>query len=289
MAKKIPTPSHERLIITILSILVICLFLLQKSNKLNWFNQIFPGNRVVLEVGQEKIFEKDLHQQINTLAPENPEKNLTTSQEDKLLARYITQSIILQKAADDGLISLDPSFFNSRRKDYQKRNEQVSKVKTLVEEKSVVIEGEFIAIWFDNVEAGSLGYYKAKEIAYAKIKQIYERVKNGQLTCKQAGEMIKADSSLEKIDPAYQANAYINFKHTVGEQISFNKKFSDLIWNLQEGELSELYLAKDYTQDYGYVPAVYMFGVVNDHKEAQYTSFNEWYQSAAKTYAIKRS
>jgi len=239
------------------------------------------NNEVALKVGEEKIFSKD-YKNFSQLTINDQ------SVKDQLSRKFIRESILLQAGAKEGLVELDESIFNSKNMDLKKRASAASQIKNRIENDSIAIEGEYIAIWFDNVEVRELDYYEAKNLAFRKINYLYHQVKNGKMTMVEAGEHIRNDVRLASIDKAYKKNAYIEFKKMNKERISFSPEFSDAMWQLNEGELSEVIVAKDMTSDRGFTEAIYLFGKVNKINEPKYISFASWYQQAHKEHKIEK-
>src|SRR3989344_9557888 len=160
-------------------------------------------NTAVMKVGDELIYQEDFDFEKSQYPP------VKGVDVNKLLVDKITaDSIILQAAKADGVITLDNSVFNSQNKNYLKRVKLIQQAKKTINEKSDSISGSYVAIWFFNDVAPKIGVEKAKQIALEKITKIHADVRSGKLTMKQAGETIAKDKSLEDTDPAYQTNAY---------------------------------------------------------------------------------
>jgi len=251
--------------------LILLLFVFLKQSKAN----------VLLKVGNEKIYRKD-YQKVSQLTVKGQ------SIEDKLSRKFVRESILLQAGAKENLVELDKSVFNSKNKDLKKRAQLAYQVEKIVKDNTIAIEGEYVAIWFDNVEVGPLGYDEAKKRAYRKIKFLHDQVKSGSMTMAEAGENIKNDEKLALIDKAYKKNAYIEFKNMLNERISFSPEFNQAMWNLEEGEISVIVAAKDKTLDRGLTEAIYLFGKVNKKKEPKYISFAAWYNQAREEYSIEK-
>lgn len=242
-----------------------------------------PSQTKIAKVGTETLYQKDLDTE---LAAYPVIKGVDAS---KLLQKkLISDSIILQGAAADKIITLDPNVFNSVDKNYEKRLQLIAQAKKSIQGQSDHIQGTIVSIWFSNSQPGPAGYEKGKQIAYAQISKLYNDVKSGKITIEQAGEAIKNDSELAQVDPAYAANALIPFEASGNSAITFDKPFNTMLWNLPQGQLTPLYLAKD--KDYKtkqMIDAVYMFAQVSQRKtDTGITDFQTWYDQKQKLYEV---
>ncbi len=247
------------------------------------------SQKTIIVVGKENIYQQDLDYAYSRF-PKSPNISEEKQQaiKEKIKTNLIDQSITLQAGEAQGLVELNPNIFNSTRKDYQERYEAVKKIKQQIEQQSIAYEGSYIAVWFVNDIVGELGYTKSKQIAYQTIKPIYDQVKSGQITMKQAGELIASDESLQKIDPNYKGHAYYEFEASVNKTITFNASFNKIIKQTPAGEITPLYLAKDNTQNLGYVDAVYIFAQVNKNQITKIANYDEWLTTQKSNYAIKQ-
>jgi hypothetical protein len=170
-----------------------------------------------------------------------------------------------------------------------KRIQKIAQVKSLVEKQADGISGSVVSIWFDNITVGPLGLEKSKARALEKIQPIYNEVKTGRLTMEQAGKRIQADSSLAVLDSQYKANAYFTFSVNKGEDISFDKRFDAVLWNLKDNEISNIYLAQDNGLILGKsINVAYVFGQVTEkRKSGIITNFDDWLMRLKQRYATK--
>ncbi len=245
-------------------------------------NVVNPADKIILKVGEENIYEKDLDTE---LAYFPGKKTLTTK--ERLLKKLIKDSIVLQAAKTDGLITLSDSVFNSLNKNYLQRVQLVSSVTQLIENKQKSLSGNIISIWFDNTQPGPAGYNKGKEIALQKITQLQAAVKNKQITIEQAGQQIIQDTNLAQVDPSYAANAILPFSVNTTDKISFDPTFDAKLRSLPASGVSDVYLIKDKDNTGNLVDAVYMFGQVLDRKSGSAGGdFDTWYAQKVSNYAI---
>lgn len=243
-----------------------------------------PNNPIIAKVGEEYIYQNDLNREITSYPPI---KNMDVKK--FLLEKMASDSAILQGGQADGLIKLDSSTFNSPAKDYLKRIKLVQTVKEKVSSKSAGINGAIISIWFMNGKPGAVGYEKGRQIALEKITALHSAVKSGNMTMKQAGESIKKDTRLAQVDPSYKSNALSEFNNMpFNQQITFDPAFNKVIWQLREGEVSEVVTAKDRplgnNDPASAIDALYHFGQVTKKVSSNIASFDNWLAEKQKLY-----
>ncbi len=200
------------------------------------------AKKIIAKVGEEIIYQKDLDTEISFY----PIKSEQTKKD--LLKKIIEDSKYLQIAKEEKLPNIgiiDDNIFNSPDKDYFKRVDSVQKIKKELSQ-ATNLKGVIISIWFLNDRVGPLGYEKAKEIAFSKISSLHQRVKLGELTMRQAAELIKNDASLSQIDPTYKLNAFLEFNVPKGKKITWEEQFDNNLWYMKVGEISEIYTGKSY-------------------------------------------
>jgi hypothetical protein len=282
---------------------IVFLFVIVLS--LNYFNIIslqdllYPGNffkkeasrearvkdreEIIAWAGEEAIYQADLEMELYSYPSTNQEEASKL-----LLVKIVKDSIILQAGSDEGWIKLDSSVFNSIKKDYMKRIGLVREVRRIFDNRQTGIKGNIISIWFNNIYPGAVGYERGKEVALGKITSLQNRVKNKAITIQEAAQEIIDDEGLAQVDSSYVSNAILDFKAGPDEQISFDPVFDDLIRELSEGEVSDVYLAKDEVGEGGVkVDAVYMFAQVNEKEDKGIgLGFDEWYSQKEKKYEV---
>ncbi|MEK7376286.1 MAG: hypothetical protein AABZ57_03855, partial [Candidatus Margulisiibacteriota bacterium] len=178
------------------------------------------ADTIIAKVGEESIFQRDLDTEI-----EYYPKEASVDPKKTLLDKIIQDSVILQGAAAEGLITLDQSLYNSSGKDYLKRVQAVEEAKKAVEGRADSVQGTVISIWFYNMKPAAMGYEKGKEAAFGKISQLQKEVKEGRMTAKQAAEAIQNDTTLAQVDTQYKPNASFDFNATKDKRITFDADF----------------------------------------------------------------
>lgn len=239
---------------------------------------------VFAKVGKELLHESDLNYELSfypTLPGQNPQ--------EIVIAKMIRDSIILQGAADDGLITLDPSIFNSASKDYAKRIETVARARELIEKKSVVLKGTVIAIWFHNMQPGPAGYERGKQIAFAEMNRILSDLQGNRMTMAEAANQIRGNTALAQVDPSYRGNASFDFAVARGQKITFSPEIDAEIFKLSAGQTSGILIGKDLDPRTGQkIDAVYMIARVDEKDTSAVSNFDSWYESKSNVYKVVR-
>lgn len=251
--------------------------------------------QAIAQVGKETLYGQDLDYKLKILKIFSPNAFTTSTEqthqtiENKALELAIEDSIILQAGEEEGIITLTPTVFNNPRKNYPERNKLINQAKKELPSKVVdQIDGESISIWFFNMKPPAMGVEKAKKITYNKITKIYEEIKSGRITFKQAGEKIAADQELEKIAVAYKSNAYSIFREVDRDwQIFHDPELNKVLWSLKEGEISPILTGRDFDANGRPYEAYFTVLKVNRRSYAQFSSFKEWLKAKRETYAIK--
>lgn len=239
------------------------------------------GNRVVMTVGEEKIYKKDLQYEMDHY----PQSLLNASTETELKKKMQEDSIILQAARDEGLIKLDDSIFNSTTKSYENRVATVTSVRTQLEEKFGNVKGGVVTIWFYNTEPAKVGIVRGKQIAFQKISELQKLVKSNTISIQEAAERVRRDTSLINLDKAYVANAYIEFDSDLTKGLTFDPEFDKKLAALGEGGVSDVHLASHIMEpDKPAREMAYMFGTV--FKKSAGISFEEWLQPYQQKYEV---
>ncbi|MFW5703692.1 MAG: hypothetical protein ACOCXQ_02565 [Patescibacteria group bacterium] len=241
-----------------------------------------PADDVIATVGQEKIYYIDL-QYIADKYP-NPED----ADVEDILERLVEESVILQAADKDGLIDLSPRFYNSTNKDYLLRQRAINTIKDKINAQSSVIQGKVVSIWFANDVEPEIGLEEGKQFAKEKIDALHAQVVSGQLTIEQAGEMVRNDDSLEKIDIAHDVNALMRFERQQGEGITISEELDEALWQAEEGEVTDVFLVQatpTFLEEE--IDALYMFGQVEEKKvNSRFPSYDSWLEKAKKEYDV---
>lgn len=174
-----------------------------------------------------------------------------------ILDELITQSGLLQKAAELGYMVLDSTFFNNPDKNHLKRLEQVKVARDQIGDQFVkTVDFEAIVIYFHNQQDPEIPLDQAKAAAKAKMDILYSRLQSGSITMEQAGAEIASDNiigdttgiSLIKLDPVYDGNAYMKILgHQFDQQIFIDSTYDEELKSLGEGQFSTVRLFKDYS------------------------------------------
>lgn len=289
-----PVALKQKLPLVLLVLIVIVLIVasgvfyfwkLKPASKTQNTPPVALNKQIIAKVGEELIYQKDLDTEMSYYPKVKPVKQAETRK--FLLEKIATDSAILQGAKADGFISLDSSVFNAPNKDYLKRIKLVEQAKKAVADQTDGIEGMVVSIWFYNIKPGAVGYTKGKEIAYQKITKLQEDVKSKKMTIQQAAAQIRNDASLVQVDPSYKSNALFAFKAGRNQKISFSPQFNALLWKLQEGDISDVFLAQDREKPSGdkKIDAVYMFGTVTKRiSTGKITDFISWLSQKERIY-----
>jgi len=249
----------------------------------------------VATVGAETIFQADIEQN----------KPLYPAAEDveKLaLNGLIRQSVIIQAAAEQGWIDIDEQTFNTPRKNQYERTQLVKEVENIFNENRSRVEGSLVAIYFLNEFPGPIGYEAGRQLAETKMRDIYSKLRSGSMTMQQAGVLISDDTELERVDIAYQSNAYLEFSIGTNQQVINDPAVNERILSLREGEMSEILTAKsldlstiDFSSENHYaeieqlepVDAFFLIAQVDKRVDGlNYESFEDWVAEQMENYSI---
>lgn len=272
-------------------VFLLILFLLNYFNIIKTFDLLpkpplseKPAGRVIAKVGKELIYQSDLDVEIANMIP-IPDFDLPKY----LLNKIATDSAILQSAQAEGIISLDETVFNSPNKNYMTRVNLVVDIKNQIDQKSDHIKGAVVSIFFINnldSKPGPLGYEKSKQIAFDTLSALQKRVKSREITIDQAGEDIRKNTSLKDLDYSYEINSIFRFSSNKGERITLDENIDQALWNLKEGEVSEVFAASFPDFEGKVREGVYMFGQVFKKNSSIISSLDQWIQDQVKKYEV---
>lgn len=242
---------------------------------------------IAAKVGEENIYQKDLDLAVS-LYPATP----SAETRKFILEKIVTDSIILQGAQTDGLMTLDETVYNSSSTDYLKRTQLVKKMSDQITQEAKKISGAVITIWFINDQSG-------KQAALDKITKLHDDLKSSKITLAQAGDAIKNDPNFAKLDSAYQQKSVLEFKNRSkgleflgSDTVTFDKGIDSLLWNLNEGEVSKVNLIQyqdpNATNMSRRVDAAYVFAhVTKISGNNKIASFEDWLAQKRKVYEVK--
>lgn len=182
--------------------------------------------------------------------------NAQNSGLNTVLDELITQSGLLQKAAELDVFSLDSTFFNAPTKDHIKRLDRVSLARDEIGDLFIkTVDFEAIVIYFHNQKDPLIPIGQAQQAAKNKMDLLYARLQNGEITMEQAGEEISSDNitgdttgvSLSDLDPVFGLNAYMKITgHQFDQQIFVDSTYDEELKSLGEGQISTVRLFKDF-------------------------------------------
>jgi hypothetical protein len=247
----------------------------------------YQSESVVLVVGQEKIYKKDLDFEESVF----PDKYDKTELRKNVLSKMAEDSVILQAASQDGIIQLDSKIFDSPSKDYSQRLNKIAEIKKVVSEKAANVSGEIITVWFYNNEPSEFGYEKGKSIAKTKIDEIHKEVTGKKLTMLQAKAKLLADPDVRKLDPsAYLSNVYMEFRNVqAGQKITADKTFDTLLFNTKVNEYTPVVSIRGKSRGTdGEIELLYAFGYIYSKNTSQDSqTLEEWISTNRSKFIIK--
>ncbi len=201
-------------------------------------------------VGKEYIFFTD----IDYYAYKNGE-DVDEIEVESALEDLVNESVLLQAGESEGWIELDTVTFNNPFKDFSKRDEQISQVQDMFENRKkngTVVE--IITVWFFNgylrEYALNNGIEKAKELAYRKIEAVYKKVVDDGMSMEEASQYLVDDESLKELDLNYDGNAYgVRIYPTeIGTLEDLGGGTNNLLNFIKEsyeGDVSEIFIEQD--------------------------------------------
>jgi len=241
--------------------------LIQDSSK-NWSDYVafaqangarYDCSAPIMTVGKETLYGCDLNAYYalyNTPSYVRPEGiSPQDSELNQVLDKMITDSGMLQKAEELGMITLDETIFNSSSKDIYKRFDALKTIRPQLEDQFIkTFDFEFISIYFHNEVDPEIPVAQAQAVAKQKMDVLYQKVQSGELTMAEAGAQIKADAitgdntnvSLAKMDRLYQQNAYGEIVGKAFDDAVFTDyTLDEEIKSLGEGQMSTVRLCRD--------------------------------------------
>ena len=242
--------------------------------------QPIPG--ALAKIGDETIYNSDLNEELSSYPTSDD-----PSVRDRLFRKMVDDSITLQGAEKLKLASLDATIYNSNSKDYNKRIQAVAAAREAIDNNADGYNGTIVQIWFYNQKPPKVGYAQGRQIAVQKINELHDQVKKGTMTMDQAGDAIRADSNLYNVDEAFRINASFPFLATKEKPATFDKGFNAILAGMKEGQVSDVYTAKDEDVNGAMIDAVYMFGKIDKIVTKNgYTSYANWLEKQKKVYAV---
>lgn len=238
----------------------------------------------IIGVGNEFIYKQDIEYELK-YAPVND-----VAQRKLLEKKLVQDSILLQGAEADKLITLDSSVYNSPNKDYAKRLKLIRTVEKLVVGNSNRINGTVITIWYYNNDlAGPLGYEKGKAFALQKINSLHSAVKSGKISIDEALEQVKQDTSLTQITHEQNANAGIVFDTASQEGPTLDAKLNAALWSLPEGSISDVVsIVDNNAMSHKPTEVAYAFGQVKRkfNSNNNIKDYDSWLKDKKNNYGV---
>ena len=290
------------IIIAVVVVLLIALFLLSRSYGPLSDKSQMPGSgsgddlnkapganysaekpkTAIAKVGEEYIFQEDLEVELANYSG-NKDENVKKILVDKL----VKDSIILQAAKKENLATVSGEIFNSNLKNYGKRFGELKAVEEKFYNNIPRISGTIVTVWFYNMYPAKIGLEAGKAEALKRITALHRRVKNGEITIEQAGDLIKKDPSYDNLDFGYTVNALYSFTEPKGDRITFDDGYNEILWKTNPGEITDVYLARTINEFSGVNDeAFYIFGQVTEKTDGNGQGFPEWYEKQKGNYEV---
>ena len=292
--KKISSLKKFFPLVLILLVFLPLIFVIGKrfqSSKKRTEEDKFPLKKVIAIAGRETLYGQDLNYELSIYFPEVYKSDEPVPEEikKKALDQIIEDSLLLQSAADEGIIDLNETVFNNLNKEYRARNILINSIDEKVEQKLINwVKGELISIWFKNIYEPKMGLEAARQISRAKMEGIYSRLKSGNLiSLEQAAEEIKNDPALALIDPSYQGNAYIAFEIEQGEEFFIDPKIQEAAFKLPVNQLSEILVGQDQSPGGEFYDCNFIVMKVNEREMKGFESFEDWFNQKKGNYEVE--
>lgn len=241
-----------------------------------------PDNAIA-KVGKEYIFQRDLDYEL-TFQP-----GAKTDELKKMLTqKLVGDSVALQAAQQEKLVSLGNTEFNVEAKDYQKRFDTIRDIRKTVDNRIDHISGTMVSVWFNNMKPAKIGLEQGKQEAFKRISALHQRVVDKEITIEQAGNAIKNDPSYDSLDFGYMNNALYEFNFPKGRQITFDKGYDEILWKTNSGDLTEVYLGKTVNEFSGKEEeSFYIFALVKEKVDrGNGLDYQKWVEKQKKNYEI---
>ncbi len=207
--------------------------------------QKFIQREANLTVGDVVVSTSDLEKRFeiyHAMTPENVNNILLW----KHIGTQVVHDAALQNLAiQEGYLAATETTFNP-----QKVNEAREYFET---RGTNHISGEMITLWFYNTNEPEMGVEAARALQKERIDSLRQRLVNGEITMKEAGEEIAANADIEAIDPAWVGNAYHKFEYVdPGQEVFNDPKLNTTIWNSPVGEYTDVLVGQDFTPTEAY-------------------------------------
>ena len=190
-------------------------------------------------LGSVIIKDKDFEKRFSIYYPNTPEARSNIKNWQHIASILTEEAIILNEAVKKGIISEKEVFFDPKKVNLARKYFET--------EGTSYVNFEMITIWFLNdVRPPQMELEAAKEKARAFISDLRKRLVKGEISMRQAGDIIASSSELEKIDVAYKNNAYVSFSFVKPtQQVLIDPELYKMVWKLKEQEISEVLIGKN--------------------------------------------
>lgn len=267
------------------------------------WNDLAPyvPTEVVGKVGEETVYGDDLNYKLYATYPND--RDMTPQEaagmKDQLFQDVATDSALLQAAQSQGVVKVDQELINNPAKDQLKRALTVQNIRNEIKDNSTNYDYSSISIWFYNMIRPSIPVVQAEQTAKSKMDSIYARLQSGEINMKQAGDLIKADTSLARLDTNYQGNAYSEAKGVApGTGPTAFEEIDSVALSLEEGQISPIIkivktgeaatlnnLPYDSTGELNANEQFYAVIKLEKINQGKYPGLKQWTQQALSQYA----
>jgi len=191
------------------------------------------------------------------------------------IASILTEeAIILNEGIKKGIINPNENFLDPNKIEFAREYFR--------KEGTTYISGEGISVWFYNMKPPTMGVEAAKTKTHVFIKNLREKVVRGEITMKQAGEIIASYDELAEIDVAYKTNAYFTFEFVKPNQKLFNDpELNKILWQFEEGKITPILIGKDYTPS-GWYEAYFIVIKINAKKIQEFDTIEQLIEKRKK-------
>jgi len=244
--------------------------------------------QLTMRIGNDSFSQEDLEYLASIYQPNKNLSELTVDEKEYLEDLALERSLVIQEAQKREVVSVDETLFapNKGWNDYNRTYEE-AKQAIIAQEEQITVAGIFI--YFYNQFPPEMGVERAKELARKKMEELRERLIKGEISLKQAGEIIANDTSLAEIDPIYDANAYSEFnKRNKTRQIvgGITSQDNNLLWSLDVGDYSPIILGFESGNEVAPNEAYWAIFQVTS-KTGSGKPYLEWLKEAKKEYESK--
>ena len=227
------------------------------------------------KVGEINITEQDIEERYALLYPDDSEEIAKTENWQAAKDQLNRSAILQDEGVKEGLFQNTPD----GRIDPHKVNEAEEYFNT---KGTTYISGEMFTIWFYNTNPPAVGIEFAKQKVLEIISGLQQRVASGELTMKQAGDIIASRTDLVAIDFAYNWNAYAEFLYIhPGENVINDPELDKKLWELEEGVTSEVLTGKDFNGTEWY-PAYFKVIRINEKRQTDYDNLEQLIEARQK-------